>query len=194
MKCGIGLIERLDNAGGKSMSVRERDYYLRLRREHQPENIRLVIVAESPPASGNYFYDPTGSPKEPLFAALMLQLGIAPTTKEEGLIELQSRGWVLVDATYQPVDKLAKDASHDRDGVIAKDYPLLLEDLASLIPDRRSIPLILIKANVCRTLEPLLSKDGFDVLNGGSAIYFPSNGQQTKFKKQFGDVLSGAPK
>jgi hypothetical protein len=89
-----------------------------------------VIVAESPPAFGKYFYDTTGSPKEPLFAALMLQLGISPA-KADGLLELQNRGWVLVDATYQPVDKLAKDAGHDRDEVIARDYPLLIEDVAS---------------------------------------------------------------
>jgi hypothetical protein len=152
-----------------------------------------VIVAESPPASGKYFYDPTGSPKEPLFAAIMLQLGQSPITKEAGLRELQQRGWVLVDATYQPVDKLTKDASHDRDEVIARDYPLLRDDLRSLMPDR-SIPPVLIKANVCRTLEPLLLKDGFTVLNGGRAIYFPSHGQQGKFKDQFAAVLSETAK
>jgi hypothetical protein len=175
------------------MSVWDRDYYLRLRREYQPENIELVIVAESPPASGKYFYDPTGSTKEPLFAALMRQLDLSPNTKQAGLLEIQQRGWVLVDATYQPVDKLTKDASHDRDEVIARDYPLLLDDLASLIPNR-SIPLVLIKANVCRILGPLLSKDGFSVLNGGRNIYFPSHGRQTEFKNQFSAVLSGSPK
>ena len=79
------------------MSVWDRDYYLRLRREYQPENIELVIVAESPPASGKYFYDPTGSTKEPLFAALMRQLDLSPNTKQAGLLEIQQRGWVLVD-------------------------------------------------------------------------------------------------
>jgi hypothetical protein len=175
------------------MLVRDRDYYLRLRRVYEPENIRLVIVAESPPASGKYFYDPTGSTNEPLFGAIMLQLGRSPISKEVGLRELQERGWVLVDATYQPVDKLTKEASHDRDAIIASDYPLLLDDLASLMPNR-SIPLVLIKANVCRILGPLLSKDGFSVLNGGRAIYFPSHGRQTEFKQQFSTVLSGLPK
>jgi hypothetical protein len=169
--------------------VWDRDHYLRLRRDYQPENIKLVIVAESPPASGKYFYDPTGSSKEPLFAAIMQQLGISPTTKKVGLRELQERGWVLVDATYQPVDKLDKHASHDRDAVIARDYPLLIDDLVNLTPNR-SIPVVLIKANVCRILEPLLSKDGFHVLNGGKVIYFPSNGRQTDFKNQFGAVVS----
>ena len=175
------------------MSRWDRDYYHRLRREYEPKNIRLVIVAESPPASGKYFYDTIGSPKEPLFAAIMLQLGLSPPTKQIGLHELQQRGWVLVDATYQPVNKLTKDASHNRDEVIAKDYPLLLNDLASLMPNR-SIPLVLVKANVCRILEPLLLKDGFSVLNGGRPIYFHSNGQQTNFKNQFSAALSGLPK
>ncbi|QDW35830.1 hypothetical protein FFI89_000950 [Bradyrhizobium sp. KBS0727] len=172
-------------------SLYNRDYYLHLRRERQPADIKLVIVAESPPASGKYFYDTTGSPKEPLFAALMLQLDIAPTTKVDGLLELQKKGWILIDATYQPVDKLAKDASLDRDAVIVRDYPLLLGDLMGLTPDR-SVPLVLIKANVCRVLEPQLSKDGFTVLNGGRAIYFPSHGRQTDFKKQFSAVVSGS--
>jgi hypothetical protein len=57
-----------------------------------------------------------------------------------------------VDATYQPVDKLAKDASHDRDAVIVRDYPLPLDDLVSLLPSR-SIPLVLIKANVWHCFE-----------------------------------------
>jgi len=119
----------------------------------------------------------------------MLQLSLAPTTKEIGLRELQQRGWVLIDAIYHPVDKLPKDRSHDRDEVIAKDYPLLLVDLSTLTPDR-SIPLVLIKANVCRMLDTLLTKDGFSLLNGGRSIYFPSTGQQTKFKSQFGAALS----
>ncbi len=169
--------------------VRDRDYYLRLRREYQPGNIKLVIVAELPPASGKYFYNPTGSNKEPLFVAIMLQLGLSPPTKEAGLRELQNRGWVLIDATYQPVDKLS-DASRDK--VIANDYPSLLADLVNLTPDR-SVPVVLIKSNVCRILEPLLSTDGFKVLNGGRLIYFPSNSHETKFKKQFGAVVSDLP-
>jgi hypothetical protein len=158
---------------------------------YEPERIRLAVVAESPPASGKYFYDPMGSTAEPLFAALMKQLGHSPTTREAGLRYFQSRGWVLVDATYAHVDKLVKDASPDRDDVIERDYPLLVDDLASLLPDR-SVPVVLIKANVCRILEPKLTKDGFNVINTGAVIYFPSTGQQKKFDHQFASVLKAA--
>jgi len=39
-------------------------------------------------------------------------------------------------------------------------------------------------------LEPLLSKDGFTVLNGGKAIYFPGHGNQAKFKSQLAAALT----
>jgi hypothetical protein len=122
---------------------------------------------------------------EALFAALMRQLGISPISKENGLLEFQRRGWVLVDATYEPVNT-TKCSS--RDGVIARDYPLLRDDLATLMP-KRSSPLVLIKANVCRILEPKLAKDGFNVLNGGRVIYFPGTGWQREFQRQFSAVL-----
>ena len=165
-----------------------RNDYLTLRRRYEPESIRLVIIAESPPASGRYFYDPIGAPSEPLFAAFMRQLRLSPITKENGLREFQRIGWVLVDATYEPVNTL-KSAS--RNNLITRDYPLLRDDLANFISDR-SIPLVLIKANVCRILEPKLAEEGFYVLNRGRVIYFPSFGRQKEFEQQFGAVLKSA--
>ena len=100
----------------------------------------------------------------------------------------QRIGWVLVDATYEPVNALNDS---NRDSVIARDYPLLRDDLSSLIFNR-STPLILIKANVCRILGPLLQQEGFNVLNRGRVIYFPSSGQQTRFHEQFGTILKSA--
>jgi hypothetical protein len=81
-----------------------RDHYIALRRRYQPERVRLIIVDESPPASGKYFYNPMGALSEPLFAALMRPLGLSPSTKEKGLREFQRRGWLFVDATCEPVD------------------------------------------------------------------------------------------
>ena len=78
------------------LSQRKRSEYLDLRRRYEPRSVKLVVIAESPPASGLYFYDPTGSPREPLFAALMKQLRLSPTTKEEGLREFQQSGsWLM---------------------------------------------------------------------------------------------------
>jgi hypothetical protein len=172
----------------RSISGRNQDIYLSFRNKYAPKRIRLAIIAESPPASGKYFYDPAGIPSEPLFAALMRQLGISPRTKQDGLAEFQRSGWVLVDATYEPVNSLT---ASNRNQIIARDYPLLRDDLASLVPDR-SAPLILIKANVCRLLESRLLEDGFHVINRNRVVYFPGSGRQKKFHEQFSAIRLSA--
>jgi hypothetical protein len=70
-----------------------------------------------------------------------------------------------------------------------RDYPLPRADLETLLPDK-STPIVLVKVNVCRLLEPRLNADGFNVLNKGVAIYFPSTGGQTKFHEQFANILA----
>ena len=164
--------------------MRMRDTYISVRQRYQPERTTLAIVAESPPASGRY-YDETGATTQPLFAAVMRQLGLQPATKHEGLRALQQKGWILVDATYQPVNAL--DAS-GRDAAIVRDYPLPRDDLRALAPER----VVLIKANVCLLLESKLIADGFHVINAGRAIYFPSHGRQRDFHRQFADIVLGA--
>jgi hypothetical protein len=169
------------------MAQKQRGEYLSLRREFEPTTVTLVIVAESPPASGKYFYDPDGEVSEPLFNALMKQLGIQPKTKFEGLREFQKRGWVLVDATYEPVNARDKPG---RDLVIARDYQELCGDLKRLLATRwNGVPLVLIKANVCKLLEPKLKEDWFNVLNKGRIVYFPSNGHQRDFDRQFREIV-----
>jgi hypothetical protein len=163
-----------------------RDKYHAFRRKFEPQHIRLVIIAESPPKTGKYFYNPAGVISEPLCSALMQQLGVKPTSKEEGLREFQQRGWILVDATYTPVDGIK---SHkQRNDIILGDYPRLRADLEKLLPDKAP-PVIVIKANVCRLLQPLLVDDGFNVSNKNSVVYFPSNGRQPDFHRQFAEIL-----
>ncbi|BAQ16625.1 hypothetical protein GL4_1167 [Methyloceanibacter caenitepidi] len=94
----------------------------------------------------------------------------------------------MVDATYEPVDKMSNTR---RDAVIIRDYPLLRDDLMNLAPDR-SVPVILIKANICRLLEPMLSADGFNVVNRGGSIPFPSHGWQRVFGHKFAATLKAA--
>jgi hypothetical protein len=118
----------------------------------------------------------------------MQQLGVKPASKPEGLREFQRRGWVLVDATYETVNGLDRGT---RDSVISGDYHLLRDDLAALLPDR-SVPLILIKANVCQSLEGRLKRDRFNVLNRGRVVYFPSTGRQKEFHQQFGSILKSS--
>jgi hypothetical protein len=85
--------------------MKHRDYYFSFRKKYEPEQLKLIVVAESPPVSGLYFYNPLGKISEPLFAAFMQHIAFSPLNKEEGLVQLRLRGWLLVDATYEQVDK-----------------------------------------------------------------------------------------
>lgn len=169
------------------MQARDKNYYIALRSEYKPKSVTLVIVAESPPVSGLYFYDNTGTTSEPLFVALMKQLGFHANKKEDGLREFQRVGWILVDATYEPVN--APNANRDK--IIKRDYPCLCKDLTQLSPCR-SVPIILIKANVCRLLEPKLKACGFNVINNGRKVPFPAQHHQKEFQSLFRDVLQSA--
>ncbi|HVP42093.1 MAG TPA: hypothetical protein VMS96_01600 [Terriglobales bacterium] len=163
--------------------------YFELRSRYTPKHPKTIFVLESPPASGKYFYNPTGTVREPLFKALMDDvLEVAAQTKEEGLKTFASEGFLVVDATYTPVNDLDDD---EADAIILRDFPLLLEDLrAHAGPDTA---LVLIKANVCELLEPKLKKEDFKVLNNGERIPFPSTGQQTKFRTAIRKVLGLSP-
>ena len=168
--------------------ARTRDEYIALRGRYEPATVELVIVAESPPASGRYFYDPTGAVTEPLFSALMKRVGVSSATKDAGLRAFQDRGWVLVDATYEPVNALG---TTQRNSIIRRDCPLLVADLKRLASGK-AVPIVLVKANVCRLLEPVLRQSGFEVINDGRPIYFPSTGRQEQFHAQFNSVVGGA--
>jgi hypothetical protein len=120
-------------------------------------------------------------------------LEVSPKTKHEGLSEFAARGYLLIDATYTPVN--IPGPKHLRDKAAAvqiiKDLPFLVADLRQYAqPDTR---LLLVKANVCRLLAGQLVQAGFTVLNGDLVIPFPANGQQPNFRKMVRHVLGIQP-
>ena len=161
--------------------------YLRLRAPYVPESPTIVFVLESPPKSGLYFYNPNGRVSEPLFSAMMKDIvGITPRSKDEGLRKFASRGFLLIDATYTPVnhDRLTRRERNER---ILDDLPILLEELRQYVGAGTGV--VLVKANVCELLEPVLIGHGFNILNRGERIPFPSNGQQGKFRLAIRQML-----
>jgi len=163
-----------------------KEYYLKLRNKHLPEELKLIFVLESPPASGKYFYDKSGKTSESLFNELMKALSYIPSDKKDGLEFFKNKGFFLVDATYKPVNKLK---GIERNHTILSDFDNLVADLKNLNSDKR-VSLILIKANICRLLEAKLQSEGFYVLNESAVIPFPSTGQQKKFHIEINKLLN----
>ena len=75
----------------------------------------------------------------------------------------------------------------EREATILSDFDNLVDDL-ELINGIKS-PLILIKANICRLLEDKLKLKGFNVLNKGVVVPFPSSGQQKRFQVEISKTL-----
>lgn len=155
-------------------------YYHRLRSRFTPRNPRLILIAESPPVSGKYFYDANGEPSESLFKAVMKDiLKIEPSTKEAGLVALRDAGIVLLDSTYTPLN----DGRSDREKreIIRHDFPKLLHLLRDTVK-RKKTPILVIKPNVYREIGHRLEERDYNVINQGFAVPFPSNGHQGSFE------------
>ena len=163
-----------------------KDYYILLRNKHLPEELKLIFILESPPASGKYFYDETGKISEPLFHEIMKAINYKPANKKDGLTFFKSRGFFLVDATYNPVNKLNEK---ERNDTIISDFTKLVADLENLCSANK-VPMLLVKANVCRLLEKDLLSKGFNVINRGIIIPFPSSGQQKRFHIEIEKILN----
>ena len=122
--------------------------------------MKLVVVTAWPPKPRLYFYDPLGPVTESLFKAMMRALRFNPATKEDGLREFQRRGYLLLDATYRPVDGLSEEA-HEK--VILQSYSALVAELSKMLPDK-STPILLVRPRVRQVLERRLRNDGFTLL------------------------------
>ena len=163
-----------------------RDYYLRLRKRYLPSKLNLLFILESPPVSGKYFYDETGKTTEPFFRAFMKLLSYSPTDKKDGLEYFKSNGYLIIDATYKQVNKLKGKI---RDYTILSDYNRLIDDIENMCPEK-NVPIILVKANICRMFDERLTERGFNILNKGVVIPFPSSGQQKRFHLEMSKVLA----
>ena len=163
-------------------------HYLDLRVKYQPATIKLIFILESPPTSGNFFYEPSGKVTEPLFSAMMKIIGHKASSKEDGLAAFASKGFFLVDATYRPVNQIKNQKK--RNQAILSDLPDLILDVKGIIESQQDeISIVLVKANICRLLEERLMAMGMNVINHNTVIPFPSHGHQKRFHENMREVL-----
>lgn len=158
-----------------------------MRNNFTPSLVLLTFILESPPKSGKYFYDHTGSINEPLFSAMMKLLEIQARTKREGLVQFMNRGYLIVDSTYNPVNDLKRKK---RNEAILLDFESLLKDLKNL-SKKGTFPLFLVKANICRILGSKLSQKGYEIVNQDRVVPFPSHGNQLCFQIIAKEILTG---
>jgi hypothetical protein len=145
-------------------------------RKYRPNRIRLLVVAESPPAEPErYFYFEDADSHDELFDALCEVLFEAAPAGEKApyLKELKRRG------VY--VTELKPDAPRDGESLAPYIAPFAL-NLYDLAPER----IVLVSADVYAAYGPL-KKDGHPVVD--VRIPAPSAKDGVKFRQAFRQAL-----
>ncbi len=167
----------------------------RLRYSYLPRKVRLLFIAESPPASGGFFYNSKTIGRDYLFAETMRGLGLWPDhktmrkdfDKRRLLKQFQSMGCFLIDSSHSPVDKLR---SLERNTRVLREIPRLLRKIEKLKPGR----IVIVKKNVFMLVRPELEKRHLAtrVLNK-KFLPFPSHGHQPEYRKRLRRLLDLSP-
>jgi len=105
-----------------------------LRRRYRPANIRLLFIGESPPASGEFFYDDSSSVmlRAHTMKAFSNVLGLSFSSDRQFLNCFKSTGCYLDDITDVPVDKVSAE---DRRSKLDIALPRFVERLNDTAPD-----------------------------------------------------------
>lgn len=145
----------------------------------RPSSIRLLLVAEGPPADlHRYFYFEDVPEHDSLFRYVARELlGDEPTRtrKSELLRRLEEKGVFLIDVSPEPIA--------EGDSLLPL-VPDLVERCRGLAPRR----IILIKATVYDAAYSALATAGLPVVD--ERIPFPGSGQQKKFQSAFRSALT----
>ncbi len=157
--------------------------YIIIRDEYKPDSIEFLLVGESPPVSGNYFYYDTTTGYDFLFRGTMKALRIFPENgtmpagmdKKPKLGEFKSRGFFVIDITYKPVNKLSDD---DRKNTILKEIPNCVAEIKKLDPKW----IIIVKKTTFNDLKSKLKEAHLDnrILNS-EGLTNPASGHELDY-------------
>jgi hypothetical protein len=174
-------------------SVNTVDRYSLAREEYRPDRIRLLLVAESPPSSGGYFYFRKTIGKDHLFRETMKAFDLWPQSQKMSkgidktpyLDQFMRRKLFLIDTCRNPVDKLPE---RTRLMQIAKEASTLAGRVNDLDPEK----IIIIKKPVFGPARKALAAAGLaDRILNATPIPFPSHGHQGRFQTELRRLTKG---
>src|SRR3989441_12027272 len=158
--------------------------FSRARRKYRPRKVRLLLIAESPPSSGGFFYFPMTIGKDHLFRETMKALDLWPKNepmrkgvdKRSMLRRFQSMGLYLLDTCEFPVDKLRP---LERRKAVLQQTPRLIDDVIEADPPH----ILVVKSTIFNPVVKALEESGLRsrILNTGP-VPFPSHGNQRIYR------------
>ncbi|TGY33082.1 hypothetical protein E5344_14680 [Microbacterium laevaniformans] len=169
-------------------------WYAERRTRWQPENVRLLLVAESAPddvgdiANRRFFYDETLTSKDGLFREVVRALYddppliSGPNAKTPWLARLQADGFFLIDLAAEPVNY---HGARERAAALRRN----IETAVTLASSPEPEGVVLVKRNVFELLSGPMRDAGLLVLHD-DFIPFPGSGQQRRFRERFAQAIS----
>jgi hypothetical protein len=167
------------------------EWYEQLRARYRPENLRYLLVAESPPDPGEgerrFFYSPALTADNLYRSVAEAVYGedrnVDLRNKPAVLDRLRQDGFWLIDAVETPVNKLR---SSDRARAIKKGAPGLVARCVALAPKRG---VIICHSKVYAATAQDIRDAGVRVLHD-EALPFPLGNWRARFVKGFRKALS----
>ena len=166
--------------------------YARARNKYKPTEVNVLLVAESPPSSGGYFYAEWAIGKDHLFRETMKALRLWPIDrpmrkgcdKRPMLEHFRSLGFFLIDTCELPVDKMPPGQRRLSTAQGAMTLPNRVKRLGPA-------GILIVKKTVFSPVRQALSIAGFEdrILNKKS-LPFPSHGNQRRFRRMMRFLLS----
>jgi hypothetical protein len=156
-------------------------WYDELRERYRPGQLRILLIAESPPDPGDgerrFFYSPRLS-HDNLYRgvaeAVYGRSGVNLRDKRRVLELLQEDGFWLIDAVDQPVNKASAWVRRE---AIARAVPALVERVLDLAPERG---VVICHAKVYELAAPSLRAAGVRILHD-DALPFPLGNWRARF-------------
>ena len=161
-----------------------KDKYTASRNKYKPNKVNVLLIAESPPSSGGYFYSETTIGKDHLFRETMKALKFWPVNrpmrkgsdKQPMLKRFRSIGFFLIDTCELPVDKLQR---RQRRISTIQGASTLPHRVRELDPTR----ILIVKKTVFKPARQSLIEAGLgDRILNKKPLPFPSHGNQRKFR------------
>ncbi len=163
----------------------------RARRKYRPRKVRFLLIAESPPSSGGFFYFGTTIGKDHLFRETMKALDLWPNQEpmrkgvDKGpmLRRFQSKGFYLLDTCGFPVDKLPDG---ERRKAVLSQTSRLVKDVIKTDP----LHIFIVKSSIFKPVSFVLRESGMQnrVMNAGP-VPFPSHGNQQIYRSMLRRAL-----
>jgi hypothetical protein len=153
-----------------------------IRKAYKPDNVRLLLVGESPPAKGGFFYFKDRKVHMTTYTAQALGRahGITFPNLQEFFKYFQVCGCYLDDLCQFPVDDLQ---TTDRKALLKASVAGLAQRIREMNPDVIAIVLKRIERHVREAIN-----------NSGRipevfVLPFPGNSHQTKYVEQLRDII-----